>query len=96
MQITQIIQYARMMVLHKGTLEGQFLMLLGKKAHFYQDTKAPPHSMYSHKYRARSGTAVKDGHSHRGSNLPGHWAREECQASHLLSLYTGYPCAIQR
>lgn len=31
MQITQIIPYAGMMVLHKGTLESRFLILLGGK-----------------------------------------------------------------
>lgn len=64
MQIIQIIQYARMMVLYKGTLEDSFLILLETTAHFYQDTKRTPHNIYSHKYRAQSGAADKDGNSH--------------------------------
>lgn len=53
-----------MMVLYKGTLEDSFLILLETTAHFYQDTKHTPHSIYSHEYRAQSGAADKDRNSH--------------------------------
>lgn len=65
MQIIQIIQYAQMMVLHKGILEDPFLILLETTARFYQDTKRSPRSISSHRYRAQSAAADKDGDSHR-------------------------------
>lgn len=69
MQIIQIIQYAQMMVLYKGTLEDSFLILLETTAHFYQDTKRSPHSISSHRYKGQSAVADKDGDSHR--EIPG-------------------------
>lgn len=48
-----------MMVLHKGTLEDLFLILL----YCIADTKFPPCSIFSRKYRAQSGAADEDGHS---------------------------------
>lgn len=74
MQITQIIQYAGMMVLHKGMMESQFIILLGKEAHFYQDTKASPHSIYSHKCRAWSEQRLQSPWPlSKSLTLPVHW-----------------------
>jgi len=53
-----------MMVLHKGTLEDLFLILLETTAYFYQDKKFPLHSIYCQEHRAQRGAADKDGDSH--------------------------------
>lgn len=60
MQIIQIIQYAGMMVLHKGTLEDVFLVSLETTAHFNLKKSAHLHSIYSHRPRAQSGAAYRD------------------------------------
>lgn len=69
MQIIWITQYATMMVLHKSTLEDLFLRLLEITVPFYQDRKVPSlHRYLSHKYRAQSEAADKDGDSY--SEIP--------------------------
>lgn len=99
MQIIQIIQYAGMMVLHKGMLEDVFLISLETTAHFNLKKvltcmvfipTGPGHRVEQHTGTGAFAVGYQMLHSSQSLTTRG------TLASHLLSLNVGYPSVIQR